>query len=101
MRGQGFDIGLLDLGYTQEQVLVALGEPSLKTQAGDAANLSEVWVYNKRAARFSFGIGGAEYGGHSAVGGGVSASGIKLGHDEDGRVVFHNGRVADFSIVVR
>ncbi len=93
--------GRIAVGYTEEQVRVALGEPSLKTQAGDPGNLSEVWVYRREAPRFSFGIGGAGMGGHSAVAGGVSASGIKLGLDENGRVLFHNGLVHDFSVQVR
>lgn len=88
-------------GFTPEQVFVALGEPSLKTQAGAPGDLAEVWVYHKTAPRFGFGIGGASVGDHSAVAGGVSANGIKLGQDEDGRVVFHNGRVTDVNIMVR
>jgi len=35
------------------------------------------------------------------VAGGISANGMKLGLDEFGHVLFHNGRVADFSMVVR
>jgi len=93
--------GRIALGYTQEQVLVALGEPTQKTQAGDPASLSEVWAYDKQAPRFGFGIGGADIGSHSAVAGGISANGMKLGLDEFGHVLFHNGRVADFSMVVR
>ncbi len=93
--------GRIALGYTQEQVLVALGEPTLETRAGDPSALSEVWVYNKHAPRLSIGIGGADFSGHTAAAGGVSANGIKLGLDEDGRVLFHSGRVADFSIMVR
>jgi len=47
--------GRIALGYTQEQVLVALGEPTQKTQAGDPAALSEVWAYDRQAPRFGLG----------------------------------------------
>jgi hypothetical protein len=93
--------GRIRLGFTEEQVLVALGEPTAKTQASAPGMLSEVWIYNRRAPRLSIGLGGGGFDGRTAVGGAVSASGIKLGQDEEGRVLFHNGLVADFSILVR
>ncbi len=88
-------------GFTPEQVLVALGEPSEKTLDEAPGDVSEVWVYHKAAPRFGFGIGGASFGEHSGVAGGVSADGLKLGLDEDGRVVFRNGRVTDVVMSVR
>jgi hypothetical protein len=88
-------------GFTPEQVFVALGNPSEKTQAGVPGDLAEVWVYHKSAPRISIGIGGADFGGHGGVAGGVSAYGLKLGIDEDGRVIFHNGHVTEVEIMER
>ncbi len=93
--------GQAALGFTQEQVFIALGDPSRKSEAGVPGNLTEVWVYRVEAPRFSFGIGGGSFGGHTAVGGDVSASGLKLGLDENGRVIFHNGIVTEVEVVVR
>jgi hypothetical protein len=93
--------GEVDVGFTPEQVLVALGEPSMRTQAAGPQGVTEVWVYRRRAARLSVGVGGASFGGHTAVGGAVSANGIRLGQDMSGRVVFANGRVADVMVTVR
>ena len=93
--------GQVALGFTQEQVFIALGDPSRKSEAGVPGNVTEVWAYSKEAPRFSFGIGGGSFGGHTAVGGDVSASGMKLGLDESGRVIFHNGIVTEVEVVVR
>jgi hypothetical protein len=93
--------GQVGAGFTPEQVWIALGEPSAKTQAGGPGSLTEVWVYHRRAPRFSIGIGGGGYSGNTAVGGSVSANGLKLGLDVDGRVLFFNGRVTEVEITTR
>ena len=93
--------GQVAAGFTQEQVFVALGEPSEKTQAGGPGLLSEVWLYHRHAPRFSVGIGGGGVSGNTAVAGGVSANGLKLGLDVDGRVVFLNGLVTEVEIMTR
>lgn len=93
--------GQVDVGFTQEQVFIALGDPSVKTQAGAPGNLTEVWVYHHRAARFGFAVGGASFGRGSAVGGGVAVNGLKLGLDVDGQVTFYNGRVTGVQIFSR
>lgn len=93
--------GLVEAGYTPDQVFIALGEPSVKTQAGPPGNVTEVWVYHKRAARFGFAVGGASFDRHSAVGGGVAVNGLKLGLDVDGQVIFFNGRVTSLQVFSR
>lgn len=93
--------GQVAAGFIPEQVFIALGDPSAKTQAGTPGAITEVWVYHRRAPRFSFGIGGGSFSGNTAVAGGVSANGLKLGLDVDGQVVFFNGRVTDVQIVTR
>jgi hypothetical protein len=93
--------GQVGAGFTPEQVFIALGEPRVKTQAGVPGSVTEVWVYHRHAPRLSIGIGGGGFSGHTAVAGGVSASGLKLGLDVDGRVVFYNGRVTQVEIMTQ
>jgi len=93
--------GQAGIGFTQEQVLVALGEPEIRTVAGVPPQLTEVWVYRRRAPRLSIGIGFGSVGRSSAVGGDVAANGIKLGQDMNGRIIFMNGRVSEITIDVR
>jgi hypothetical protein len=93
--------GQVALGFTQEQVFIALGDPTRRSEAGVPGDVTEVWVYHRQAPRFSFGIGGGSFNGHTAVGGDVSAGGLKLGVDENGRVTFHNGLVSVVEETVR
>jgi hypothetical protein len=93
--------GRVAVGFTPEQVAVALGNPDYKSAAAGPQGVTEVWVYRRRAPRLSIGVGGGGYSGSSAVGGSVSASGIPLGHDMDGRVIFSNGLVSDVSMTTR
>jgi hypothetical protein len=85
--------GQIDVGFTDEMVLMALGEPARKftrkTEAGD----TEVWGYHDNKPRFSFGIGVGSGGRHSAVGGGVEMSTGGYDPDEKVRVEFRGGRV--------
>src|SRR5579872_5715287 len=53
--------GEVAVGFTPEQVLVALGEPNLRTTAAGPQGVTDVWVYRRRAARLSVGIGGASF----------------------------------------
>lgn len=94
-------LGQVQLGYTPDQVFVALGPPSGKSQAGYPGNYTEVWVYHKRAARFGFALGGASFGRGGGVGGGVAVNGLRLGQDTDGQVVFTNGRVTNVQVFTR
>lgn len=93
--------GQVAVGFTPEQVLVALGAPNLKTTAAAPQQITEVWVYHRRAPRLGIGLGFGSVGRSSAVGGGVSANGIPLGQDMDGRVIFTNGRVTDVVVTSR
>jgi len=93
--------GQVGAGFSAEQVQIALGDPSEKTQAGGPGLLSEVWVYHRHAPRFSFGVGGGGFSGNAAVGGSASVNGLKLGRDVDGRVVFVNGRVTEVQIMTQ
>jgi len=93
--------GQADIGFTPEQVRMALGEPDHKYTRTSAEGSSEVWAYRDSGPMFSFGVGGGSFGSHSGVGGGV---GVATGGDapEDKlRVVFYNGAVSSIEKTVQ
>lgn len=90
---QKIKTGQVDVGFTPEMVVMALGEPARKfmrkTEQGD----TEVWSYHNDSPKFSIGLGVGSGGRGSSVGGGVGVS--TGGHDPDEkiRVEFRNGAV--------
>lgn len=88
--------GRVDVGFTAEQVRVALGEPDRKSTRMTEHGTSEVWLYAKRGPRFSFGVGvgSGSYSGGTSYGGGVHVASGGRGDDEMLRVIFDEGRVA-------
>ncbi len=86
--------GRIDLGFTLEQVRLALGEPLRKVNRATEAGETEVWVYGDNGPHFSFGIGMAGGGGHTAVGGGVAMSSGGYAREERMRVEFKAGVVS-------
>lgn len=91
--------GQIDLGFTPEQVRVALGDPDRIYVRTTAAGEEEVWAYFERRGRFSFGVGvgmGAGY--NNAAGGVVYAPGEhRDAFDAALRVTFQKGRVASIA----
>lgn len=84
--------GKVDIGFTEEQVLMALGKPDRRYTRTTAEGTTDVWAYEDRKPSFSFGFGVAGGGGGTMVGSGVAIgtgdrSGDKL------RVIFTGGRV--------
>jgi hypothetical protein len=49
--------GKIDLGFTPEQVLVALGEPDRRFTRTTADGTTAIWSYRERAPQVSFGLG--------------------------------------------
>lgn len=84
--------GEVDVGFTEEMVLMALGKPGRKFERSDAGGVSEVWVYYKRKPQFGFGLG-VSSGGYGGVSTGVSMSTSPRDDDEFMRVDFQGGRV--------
>ena len=89
--------GQVDIGFTAEQVRVALGEPDRVFTRTTVDGTSEVWSYRDRGPHFSFGVGvgTGSFGRHSATSVGVGV-GTNTGYREDEKlgVVFdRNGRV--------
>ncbi|HLP24621.1 MAG TPA: hypothetical protein VK477_03005, partial [Acidobacteriota bacterium] len=71
---QNLRAGRVDIGYTEQMVLIALGEPAGRFERVDPSGHTEVWVYRKSAPRFSFGFGVGSYGRHSGSHVGISTS---------------------------
>lgn len=85
--------GEVAVGFTPEQVRLALGEPSNVTVQQTDKGEAEIWAYRESSPAFSFGVGGFS-GGSTSVGGGV---GVGTGGDRNEdriRVRFEAGRVA-------
>jgi uncharacterized membrane protein YgcG len=91
--------GQVDIGFTQDMVNLALGEPDRKFSRTSAEGNSEVWAWHDSKPMFSFGVGGGSFGGGGFGGGGV---GVTTGGDQNDdklRVVFVNGLVASIEKV--
>lgn len=86
--------GEVEVGFTPEQVEIALGVPDRKYVRKTAAGNQDVWGYGAGSARprlgLSFGMGSG--GGGGSYGGGVGVE-SEAGRDERARVVFQEGRV--------
>ena len=90
---QNLRAGRVDIGYTEQMVLIALGEPAGRFERVDQTGRSDVWVYRKSSPRFSFGFGVGSYGRHSATSVGIGTSTGGYYDDEALRVEFQQGRV--------
>ncbi|MFT3782373.1 MAG: hypothetical protein QM790_10190 [Nibricoccus sp.] len=84
--------GQVDVGFTPDQVIMALGEPDRRYTRTTANGTSEIWAYADKGPAFSFGIGMVGGGGGTAVGSGV-AVGTGDRRDDKLRVIFVSGRV--------
>jgi hypothetical protein len=86
--------GKIDIGFTREQVAVALGGPDYSYVRTTADGTSEVWGYRDHGPRFSFGVGVGSMHGRTAMGTGIGVSTGPGYADEKVRVVFDRmGRV--------
>ncbi len=85
--------GVVEVGYTPEMVVMALGEPDQKMAAKSEEGAEDVWTYRKSSPGFGIGLGTGGYAG-SGVGIGT---GVRMGEparSEDRAVVeFSDGRV--------
>lgn len=90
--------GQIDIGFTTEQVAVALGQPDRVFTRTTADGTSQVWSYRDRGPRFSFGVGMGlgSFGGRGGSFGGVGINTGTGGYRDDEKlgVVFDRmGRV--------
>jgi hypothetical protein len=87
--------GEVDVGFTEEMVLVALGEPERRYSRTTASGQADAWVYADKSPKFSIGLGVGSMRGSSGVGGGVTlGGGDRWGDNEALRVIFEGGRVS-------
>lgn len=93
--------GEVDIGFTPEMVLLALGEPSRQFNHQSATGTAEIWIYHDNGPRFSFGIGVGSFGRHSATSLGVSSSTGGYDPEEKMRVEFRDGLVSAIEYVKR
>jgi hypothetical protein len=91
--------GQIDVGFTTDQVRVALGEPDRIWTRTTGDGTSEVWSYRDRGPRFGFGVG-IGVGSFGSRGGSFGSLGVHTGgpgyrDDEKVGVVFdRNGQVS-------
>lgn len=83
--------GEVAVGFTPEQVKIALGEADRVLSRTSEAGKSEVWVYREKSSGLGFGLGLGM--GSGSVGTGVGVSTGREFPDERMRVVFTAGRV--------
>lgn len=85
--------GQVDVGFTREQVELALGRPDRKYARQTAAAAQDVWAYGAGSVRPSLSLGfGMGSGGGGFYGGGLGV-GSKAGREDRARVVFQDGAV--------
>ena len=84
---QQVQAGHVNVGFTMDQVRVALGDPDWRYARTTPQGSYEVWGYRDRGPRFSFGVGVGSYGRHSAFGTGVGMTTSPY-PDERMRVIF-------------
>lgn len=89
--------GEVDVGFTEEQVRLAMGDPDRVSTRTTADGVSEVWSYRSKKGRFSVGVGVGVFGGGGSTrvgtGVGVNTGGDRY-DDERLRVVFERGQVS-------
>lgn len=91
--------GSIEVGYTPEMVVMALGEPDRKIEAKPEDELGEIWTYRKSVPGFSIGMGTGSYLG-SGVGIGTGVTTGKPSRSEDRALVeFWGGRVKRFEAI--
>jgi hypothetical protein len=88
--------GVIEVGYTPEMVVMALGEPDRKVEMQTQEGVAEVWTYRKSVPGFGVGMGSGGYVG-SGVGIGTGVTVGEPARSEDRAVVeFWEGRVSRF-----
>jgi hypothetical protein len=88
--------GVIEVGYTPEMVVMALGEPDRKVEMQAQDGVAEVWTYRKSVPGFAVGMGSGGYVG-SGVGIGTGVTVGEPARSEDRAVVeFWGGRVSRF-----
>lgn len=83
--------GKVEIGFTEQQVLLARGKPDGKGRRTTSAGEEEVWTYERKKSGLGFGVGVG--GGSGGMGGGVGVSTGGRPPEIDLRVMFAGGVV--------
>ena len=86
--------GQVEVGFTEEMVRVALGDPARTVSRTTAQGQADVWIYADKSPKFSIGLGVGGMRGNTGVGGGVTVGDNMWRDDEAMRVIFEGGRVS-------
>ncbi|HET7535846.1 MAG TPA: hypothetical protein VFJ90_05280 [Candidatus Didemnitutus sp.] len=76
--------GQVEVGYTQDMVFMALGEPDRKYTRQTELGATEVWVYMDHTPQISFGVGVGSHGSNGGAAMGVSTT--TGGYDPEAKV---------------
>ena len=86
--------GQVEVGFTPEQVTMALGTPDRSYTRTTARGTSEIWAYEDRGPAINIGFGMMSGAGGSMIGSGVAIGSGGDRNDDKVRVIFEDGRVA-------
>jgi hypothetical protein len=86
-------VGQVAVGFTEEQVRMALGDPDHTITRITEKGTALVWAYRHRGSHFSFGMGMAGGNGHTGYGAGVAMSDRPYSSGDALHVVMMNGQV--------
>jgi hypothetical protein len=93
--------GQVAVGFTEEQVRMALGAPERVITRTTEKGVSMVWAYRHRGPRFSFGLGMAGGNGHTGYGAGVAMSDRPYFSGDALHVVLMDGKVVSIERTMR
>ncbi len=92
--------GQIDVGFTMEQVQVALGDPDSRFARVSTTGSYEVWGYRRRGPQFGIGLGMGSFHGGSGYSAGVATT--TGGRGEHLQVIFdQTGRVSSIEHTIR
>jgi hypothetical protein len=93
--------GQVAVGFTEEQVRMALGDPERVITRTTEQGVSMVWAYRHRGPRFSIGMGMAGGNGHTGYGAGVAMTDHPYFSGDALHVVLMNGQVVSIERMMR
>lgn len=91
--------GEVAVGFTEEQVLIALGRPDRKTRVTADDRVATVWTWRRSVPGIGFGVGTGNRVGNVGIGTGIS-TGSPRAEEDLHRVEFVNGRVTAIESLV-
>ena len=85
--------GQVAVGFTEEQVRMALGDPERVITRTPEKGVAMVWAYRRSGSHFSFGFGVAGGSGHTGYGAGVAMTDRPYFSGDSMHVVLMDGKV--------